>query len=225
MYSKLLPAFVLVFTTFLGKAQQNQGEAKPPVSVGIKAGLYFSRSTYSNFPGQKPKGDDAYYAGLEVVIPLSSKLSLSAEGLYAVSSMQSYQSTLLLNDELTHAFIPLLLKYRLGKVSVLAGPQAEILLSAKGLYREETPNDPDFDYYIRYGDIKERSYAKFSWSGVIGAEWVFKYRFGLEARYKFGLSNFKANNADAELVNLAGKVKANGFQTGLFFRFGKKPGK
>ena len=205
--------FLLIST--LAVAQNNENKH---VRFGLRAGVYFSRFTFKDLPPEysKPKGDDAFYAGVQVDIPLSTKLSLTTEALYALSSSQSYDDLTrnLYQDELSHILVPAMLKYKFGKVGLLAGVQGEFLLSANGSYIE--------DNYIRNGDIKDRSYKGFGMSGVLGAEWVFKYRFGIDARYQFGLTDIRASNGSTLMTDY-GTIKANAFQAGIFYRFGKKP--
>lgn len=222
---------LLSFVPVLSKAQDSIRQYKLPVRLAVKAGLFGSRFKFNNLTeGRKnPEGDDMYYAGIQADIPLNKKLSVAPEVLYAKSSLNTYIGGLY-HDYFSHVFVPVLFKYKIGKVSVMAGPQAEFLLTAKGRYFEKAPeDDPDYNYYFKYGNIKGISYSDFTISGVVGAEWVFKYRFGIDARYKFGITNFRSDyrNPDLEplIAPLSEDIKFNGFQAGLFFRFGKKPKK
>lgn len=207
------------------KGQDAPNPEKRPVRVGIRAGLHLSRFSFKGLPSEfsKPSGEDAFYAGLQFDIPVSKKLSIAPELLYAYSSVQSFKSSsnistqALCFDDLSHLLLPVLLKYKVGHVSFSAGPQAEFLLSANGVYVENN--------IVKNGDLKDRSYSKFGLSGVVGIEWVFKYRFGIDARYQFGLTDAKASNAASLLSENAESIKINAFQAGLFFRFGKKPSK
>lgn len=211
--------FFIIAMSNLTLAQDKKENQKQPVRIALRTGVYLSRFKFNDLPAEyrKPDGDDAVYAGVQVDIPLSIRLSITPEALYAISSVSSYIDGFgLYNDDLSHILIPVLLKYKLGKVSLSAGPQAEILLSAKGYDVNTATNN------IERRDIKNDSYRKFGVSGVLGAEWVFKYRFGIDARYQFGLTDFRASNG-ATLMTEYGTIKANAFQAGLFFRFGKKP--
>jgi hypothetical protein len=227
----ILLATCLLFFPVLLIAQDSAKKTKPPVRLAIKAGLFGARFQFNNLPdGRKnPEGDDMYYAGIQADIPLNKKLSVASEVLYARSSLNTYIGGLY-SDYFSHVFVPVLFKYRIGKVSVMAGPQAEFLLTAKGRYFEKAPeDDPDYNYYFKYGNIKGISYSDFTVSGVVGAEWIFKYRLGIDVRYKFGITNFRSDyrNPDLEplIAPLSEDIKFNGFQAGLLFRFGKKPKK
>jgi hypothetical protein len=221
MKERIVLAFAFVVALFgTTLAQEKQ---KEKVRIAARAGLYFSRFKFNDLPPEytKPKGDDAFYLGIQVNVPLSNQWSIAPEVLYAISSSQSYDNLphQLYQDQLSHLLIPIQLKYRLGKIGLFAGPQAEILLSAKGPYYDGANNQIIFNT-----DIKDRSYKKLSLSGLVGAEWVFKYRFGIDARYQFGLTDFRASNGSTMMTE-HGTIKANAFQAGLFFRFGKKPKK
>jgi opacity protein-like surface antigen len=199
-------------------AQTKQHNA---VRIALRAGTYFSRFKFTGLPAtyRKPDGDDAVYGGVQVDIPLSSKLSMAPEALYAISSVSSYiNGPGLYSDDLSNILIPVLLKYKLGKISLFAGPQAEILLSANGAYINTTTNS------IEQGDIKNDSYSKFGVSAVLGVEWVFKNHFGIDARYQQSLTDMRASNGTT-LFTYQGSIKMHAFQTGLFFRFGKMHGK
>jgi hypothetical protein len=198
----------------------NTLQAQEKVRVAIRAGLYFSRFKFSDLPVEysKPKGDDAFYAGLQIDIPVSKKISIVGEGLYALSSVQSYDDlpNQLYVDNMEHILIPVLIKFKAGKFGFFGGGQAEWLLSATGTYVENST--------FIVGDIKENSYRKFGFSGVLGAEFVFKYRFGIDARYQIGLGDARASNGSS-MLSQYGAIKTHAFQTGLFFRFGRKPRK
>lgn len=213
--------FISVFTVFAATAQ------KSTVRLGLRAGIYSSRFNFTGYPASygKPGGDDAFYAGIQAVIPFNKKLSISTEALYATSSVQAYFPPLY-QDNLSHLFIPVLFKYSLGKVSLFAGPQAELLLSAKGFYVLQTPEDPNYSYYVLKGDIRDISYKKISVDAVFGLEWIFKYRFGIDARAQYGLVDYRAGRAEVKTGRIsapASKITNYGLQAGLFFRFGKKP--
>lgn len=220
---------VIMPTSLLAQSdKENKENNKRPVRIALRAGLYFSRPEFSNMSTgvQKPTGDDAFYAGVQVDIPLSRRLSIAPEVLYAMSSYQTSLPPLYV-DDLSHLLVPLLFRYKLGKVSLLAGPQAEVLLNATGRYLERAPDsDPDYSFYDKIGDINGVGYSNFSMSGVVGIEWIFKHRFGLDARYQFGLTNTKGKPTKDIIPVMSGlsdNIKVNAFQVGLIFRFGKRP--
>jgi hypothetical protein len=222
----LSPVFLCV--SVLLSAQSTTKQHQPSIRFAIRAGLFSSTFTFEDLPvnQQKPTGDDAFYAGIQFDVPLSNKASVSPEVLYARSSNQTYISRLWFND-LSHLYIPVLFKYKFGKVSILTGPQAEFLLSATGDYLEKAPpTDPNYSYYQKRGSIKGTGYSSFTLSGVAGVEWIFKHRFGIDARYQFGLTNFRsADDPDITPISpsLSDNIKTSGFQAGLIYRFGKNP--
>jgi hypothetical protein len=188
---------------------------KNSVRFGLRGGFYFSRFQFDQTTSNgKPDGDDYLYGGIQVDIPLSKNLSLVTEGLYALSSVSLYDGNLY-HDYMNHLLIPVMLKYNVGKFGLFAGPQAELLLKAEGDYIE--------NFTIKHGDVKNSSYNKFGLSGVAGFEFVFKYRFGIDARYQHFFGDYRASNASTVLATEYGKIQMHGFQTGLFYRFGKKP--
>lgn len=192
---------------------------KEPVRIGLRAGLYSPSYKFSALPSSFTKIEDeaALYAGIQVDIPLAKKLSVIGELLYGIASIQAYSNApnYIFHDEMSYLLVPALVKYKLGKVGLLAGLQGEFLLSAEGHYYDAQSNS------IKIGDITPNSYKKFGVDGVLGAEWVFKYRFGIDARYQFGFRKANAGNA-ASWISENSNIKMNAFQTGIFFRFGKK---
>lgn len=225
MKEKVILSSCLMLITVVSIAQGNS------VRFGLRSGIYYSRFNFSNLPSEyrKPDGDETFYAGVQIDIPVSKKISIVPEVLYAISRVSSYIDGLgIYDDNLSHILIPVSFKYKIGKLGLSAGPQAEVLLSAKGYYRSSTLQyDPISNVYyatLEHGDIKNDSYRKLGFSGVLGAEYVFKYRFGIDARYQFGLTDFRASNGST-LMTQYGKIQMHAFQAGLFFRFGKKPPK
>lgn len=207
--------FLFLFSTpFFSKAQSQK--TKLPVRLAIRGGVFLSNFSVSDLPSSfdKPKGDAAVYGGLQVDIPLSQKISIAPEILFAVSGISAYSENNpqgLFDDELNHLFVPLLFKYKAGNFGLFAGPQADILLKAKGA------TGPNF----YNGDITDSSYRKSSFSGLVGIEYVFKYRFGIDARYQFSLSDMRSDKGNTVFTSY-GDIKMSAFQIGLFYRFGKK---
>lgn len=207
--------FLFLFSTpFLASAQDSS--SKQRVRLAIRGGVFLSNFSISDFPGsfEKPKGDAAVYGGLQIDIPISKKISIVPELLYAISGLSAYSDNDpqgLFDDELNHLFVPLLFKYKARNFGLFAGPQADILLKAKGA------TGPS--YYN--GDISDSSYRKSGISGVLGAEYVFKYRFGIDARYQFSLTDMRADNGSTIFTSY-GDIKMSAFQIGLFYRFGKR---
>lgn len=207
--------FLFLFSTpFLTIAQDSA--SKQRVRLAIRGGVFLSNFSIKDLPSsfEKPKGDAAVYGGLQVDIPLSKRISIVPEVLFAVSGISAYSDNPqgLFDDELNHLFVPLLFKYKAGNFGLFAGPQADFLLKAKGA------TGPS--YYN--GDITDSSYRKSSFSGVLGVEYVFKYRFGIDARYQFSLSDMRADKGNTVFTSY-GDIKMSAFQIGLFYRFGKKP--
>jgi|GEM_PF-2480938 len=219
-----LTFFLFLFSIpFIANAQTETKKLKP--RLAIRGGVFLSSFKINDLPGsfEKPKGDAAVYGGLQLDIPVSQKISIVPEILFAVSGVSALSSNNpqgLFDDELSHLFLPVLFKYKVGNFGVFAGPQPELLLKAKGntgLLKAKGNTGPS--YYN--GDITDSSYRKFGFSGVLGAEYVFKRRFGVDTRYQFSLSDLKADNAKSVLTSY-GKISMSAFQIGLFYRLGKR---
>jgi hypothetical protein len=191
--------------------------------VGPKAGINFSMFNVSKFesPVTGIKNDNGFYAGLQFEARLNKKFSLQPEIFYIENSATDYEGTgaskrVLNSENLKHISIPILAKLHAGKFGFYVGPQISLLVKA-------TTFDNSIPAEV---DVTDKSYTKTSWSGVFGIEYVFKHRFGIDARYQLGLSNSRDSDGITALTFPDGQnIKLNGFQTGLFFRFGKKPKK
>ena len=84
--------------------------------------------------------------------------------------------------------LPLIAKYHIGKVSLYAGPQVSYQVKTIIPGYDPVQNvKKDYDY-------TDSSYKRSGFSGVVGIEWVFKYRLGIDARYIVGFSNLRASN-------------------------------
>lgn len=211
MKQKLIAILFLLSTlSIYVNAQEKQHEA---VRIALRAGAFFSRFNIQTTHDASFTGDDAVYGGLQVQIPIAPKLYITPEFLYAISSVTYHSNPLggsiIGSDELTHILLPLQLKYQAGNFGLYAGMQTELLAKARNTY---------------IGDVTDSSYKKVSFSGIAGAEFVFKYRFGIDVRYHHSLSNMRASNGSTILTD-NGSVKLNGLQAGIFFRFGRKPKK
>lgn len=215
MKRSTLTSFLFLFSIpFYSIAQDTATKQK--VRLAIRGGVFLAKLSIGDLPGgfEKPSSDAAVYGGLQIDIPVSKKISIVPEILYAISGISAYSNGNpqgLFDDELNHLLVPVLFKYKANKIGLFAGPQADILIKAKG--------NTGPSYYN--GDITDSSYRKTSFSGVLGLEYVFKYRFGIDARYQFSLSDMRADNGKTVFTSY-GDIKMSAFQVGLFYRFGKK---
>jgi hypothetical protein len=192
-----------------------------PFGLGIKAGFNFPLFNAVKPPEiDRLQNDGWFYVGLQSQIRLSKKFSLQPEAFWMRSGVQEYFSNPygISDEQISQLAIPILAKYHLGKVSLYGGLQANILLKVNQWGYDAIQEEH------KYVDYTDSSYKKMSWGGVVGIEWVFKYRFGIDARYIVGLSNLRASNGTSHLTYADNQnLKISCFQTGLFFRFGKKP--
>lgn len=201
------------------KAQEKEYSKYPScnkVRVGLRTGIYFSSFHIQSRYNASFTGDAMYYAGVQLQIPVAPKLYINPEILYAASSVtyhdNQFGGTILASDDISHILIPVQLKYQLGKLGLYAGVQAAILTSARATVIQ----------VYKDLNVTDSSYKKTGFSGVAGAEFVFSYRFGIDARYNWNFSNMRASNGSTAMTD-NGTVKMSAFETGLFFRFGKKP--
>jgi hypothetical protein len=214
MRSKLF--YVLLFIcSFIHKAN-----AQSRVHFGIKAGANFPHFNVSKItpPLQNIYDDNYFYAGGQLDIRLSKHFSLQPELFYVGHPVQEVVITAGPFERLHQISIPILAKLRLGKVALYAGPQLDFLLKAEQHFYNATER--------RQVSINttDSSYKKVQVSAAAGIEWTFKYRFGIDLRYVFGMSNIASENGASLLTFPANqRITINCIQVGLYFRFGKKP--
>lgn len=201
-----------IFLMLLIVAFQNTITAQDKaVRFGIRGGTYFSRFNVTPKYNGEYHGEDALYGGIQFQIPLRKNFYVTTEALYAISQLTF---NALPSDEINFLLIPVLMKYQAGHWGFYAGGQGNVLIKARARY--SIGGEPYNDNVI------DSSYKKLSFAGVAGIEFVFKYRFGIDVRYQHGFSNMRASNGST-LFTRDGTVRMNAFQTGLFYRFGKKP--
>lgn len=205
--------FFLLTNSNYVSAQEKQNN---PVRLGLRTGIFSSQFQIQTTHNATFTGDDMYYAGIQVQIPITPKFYLIPEILYAKSSVTYHDSQLggsiLGAEDLTHILLPVQLKYQAGKFGFYVGGQLDLLANARATYYPTYQNT----------DFTDSSYKKVSFSGIVGAEFVFKYRFGIDVRYHHSLLNMRASNGSSPITD-NGSVKLSAFQAGIFFRFGKKP--
>jgi len=217
---KQLIAFIALFSAIV--CSINLYAQKPTVGYGFKIGI--NQPLFkANIPVYMDhlQNDNWFYAGVTADVRFSQKFSFQPEIFWARSPVILYINNpyAISHEQIDQILLPLLAKYHLGKISFYAGPQ--ISFQAKTTVPGYDPVQgvkKDYDY-------TDSSYKKIGFSGVIGIEWVFKYRFGIDARYIVGFSNLRASNGATDLTYPNNQnVKIGGVQAGLFFRFGKKYG-
>jgi len=193
--------------------------AQSKVRIGIKAGFNFPHFKASVMdPVLFEVSDDNYfYAGGQVEVKLKKHFSLQPEIFYVGHSVKEGVTAF---ERLHQIAIPVLAKYHVGKIAIYTGPQLDVLLKAEQHY---------YDVNIqgqKIVNVTDSSYTKAGLSAVGGIEWTFKYRFGIDLRYVFGLSNRCSGNGISFLTGFKDQhITINSIQAGLYFRFGKKPGK
>jgi hypothetical protein len=198
----------------------SKANAQGKVRFGIKAGLNFPHFTASIIepPLNSISDDNYFYAGTQVDVKFNKHFSLQPELFYVGHSVLEVIGTAGPFERLHQIALPVLAKYHLGKVAVYAGPQLDMLLKAEQHYYDMQEQKQ------RNRDVTDSSYTKAGLSAVAGIEWTFKYRFGIDLRYVFGITNRCASNGISGLTGYIGQdIKISAIQAGLYFRFGKKP--
>ncbi|OQP60360.1 hypothetical protein A3860_33820 [Niastella vici] len=207
----LLPlAFMGMFTS---------AHAQSKVRFGIKAGFNFPHFNASVIapPLQSVNDDNYFYAGGQVEVRFNKHFSLQPEFFYVGHSVKENVTAF---EQLHQLAIPVLAKLHVGKIAFYAGPQLDVLLKAEQHYYDA------YEQKQKNLNLTDSSYTKAGVSAVGGLEWTFKYRFGIDVRYVFGLSN-RASDKGASLLTFPSnqRITINAIQAGLYFRFGKKPAK
>lgn len=100
---------------------------KRPSRIGIRAGVYQPLLKYSNLPSDftKPTQETGVYGGLQADVPISQKVSVRPEIIAVIYSTQSYSPSTfawVISEDISQIQVPVLFCYRLGKVSIFAGP-------------------------------------------------------------------------------------------------------
>lgn len=194
-------------------------KTRPIIKYAIKAGINFSKFTIGILPNSLSRTDvdNGFYAGAQLLIPINKTLSLQPEVFYIESRIQNYDAALnsfLYKEELKHLSIPLLLKLKIGHLGMFIGPQVSFLLSA---------NITKSSFNNTKVNVTDSSYKKINVAEVFGLEYTFSDRFGVDVRYQVGFSNIRAvNGATALTYEEDQNIKLGGFQTGVYYRFGKK---
>lgn len=189
---KLLMAAVVAFLF-------TNASAQVPVGFGVKAGM---NSTNLKFSGDgfnfNPDSKIGFYAGLLADIGVSTNFSVQPEAMYALMGAKSGSDKL----NLSYVNVPVLLKYKTQGLSLVAGPQIGLLVSAK---EDDGSNNTDVKDEFKSTDF----------GILIGAGYTTLSGFGFDARYQFGVSNI----ADDVDPNIDATVKNNGFTFGVHYIF------
>ena len=193
-------------------------QAQNKVRFGIKAGFNTAHfNTSIALPSQFSVRDDPFfYAGGEVEVKIGKHFSLQPELFYVeYSAMEGVSAS----ERLKQICIPVLAKIHVGKIAFYGGPQIDLLLKAEQEYFNAAQQRR-----LKI-NTTDSSFTKAGLSVVGGIEWTFRYKFGLDLRYVFGMSNRCAKDGITFLTGFeeGQKIKINCLQAGLYYRFGKKP--
>jgi hypothetical protein len=206
---KKISALALTCVTSFGLWAQDTSTAKTSNSLGlgIKAGANFARLRTSDYTaGFEPdvSNKTAFYGGFLINIPLG-KLAVQPELLYNSVGASLDTSTGGVSNKydqkLDYISLPIMLQWKFGGgLFIETGPQASLLISAKG---HDVDNKDDFEQF------------DFAWGLGLGYE--SKLGLGINARYNYGLTNtLKNDTSNSSSPGLRNDV----FSVGLFFIFG-----
>lgn len=191
-------------------------------NFGLKAGFnqpFFKTTKVSN--AQYTSDDNFIYAGVTSDIRFNKQFSLQTDVYWHRDPVQYYLqgsgTGYIIQEQADYISLPVLAKYHLGKIAIFAGPQISFLTKAS---LPNLVNSSGQRYSI---DATDSSYKKTRYNVVVGLEWAFKYRFGIDVRYMAALGNVASANGRTPLTSGSNpSVKISNIQAGLFFRFGKK---
>ena len=211
MYIKQFLVTVLICAFIAKTSAQNR------VRFGIKTGFNTAQINPSIVvpPLNDIRDDPFFYAGAEVEMKIGKHFSLQPEMFYVeYSAMEGVSAS----ERLKQICVPVLAKIHVGKIAFYAGPQIDLLLKAE----QEVYNASQ----LRRLKINttDSSFTKAGLSVVGGIEWTFKFRFGIDLRYVFGMSNRCVKDGITFLTGFEGqRIRIQCIQAGFYYRFGKKP--
>lgn len=180
--------YILLFIAALISTGSQAQTKKSRLGWGIKTGLNASKLNAETSTSWDEDWKTGFVLGAFLNINAGSRFSIQPEFLY--SAMGGNLSTPLMTEKhrLNYFSIPVLAKFKVGKGwSVVAGPQIDMLISAK------TRNSNSSTVLKSTNNFNEES---FNLTG--GIEFFPGKCFGLSARYIHGLSNaWNTDNANA----------------------------
>ena len=153
-------------------------EGGKPIAVGLRSGIISS-----NICGDEASSFKAlvgFMAGGVAEIPLNNNISVQPEVLYATQGAKYEDSYFEGTYKLSYINAPILAKYYvLDGLSVEAGPQVGILLSAKDEFKSDEGSDEV--------DVKDQT-KSVAVSAVVGVGYKLQNGINFGLRYNLGLS-------------------------------------
>lgn len=202
--NKLL-LFVAVAVITISTAQSQE------LRIGVKAGVNFA-SVGGDFTDEYD-GRTSFHLGGLVEIPISEKFAVQPELLYSGQGAKSeyddsFGDSIVIGKEklkLDYINIPIMAKYYIMEgLSVEAGPQFGLLLSAKNEYEEsgfEGDQSGDFD-------VKD-FYKTLDISFGFGSSYRLNNGVFFSARYVIGLTDITDDNDDFGILDIDGYKQRN----------------
>lgn len=182
-------------------AQDDKKAPSSPLQIGFKAGINIA-TLKATAQGESDASDPllGFHGGLFLTAPLGRSFAIQPELAYSVLGGKDEMSGTELKLPLSYLNLPVLLKYYVpnSQLSIYAGPQLGILLSAKA--KAEGVSE----------DIKE-AFKETDFAGVFGMDYTFN-KFNIAARYQLGFSNILEGTTGDE------KLKNNAFTFTLGYR-------
>lgn len=191
-------------------------KAQKKTLLGITGGANFSTLTSKEWKESDRKV--GFYLGILTDIPLTNKLSIQSELLYATYAADVIVWTVPRLSEIEYSFdyiqIPIAVKLDIYRgLSIEIGPSLNFLVREKG-YRPGSMNIVDGDGNIirNQKDIDPHG-SKFEFSGLVGISYKLHKSWIVSARYIQGLSNPFNSHSHWE------DAKNNAFRFGLGYIF------
>jgi len=191
-------------------------EAQRKTVLGITGGANFSSLSSKEWKESDRKV--GFYLGILADIPLTNKISIQSELLYATYGADVIVWTAPRLSEIEYSFdyiqIPIVGKLEIYRgLSIEIGPAFNFLVREKG-YRPGSMNivDEDGNIIRNQKDIDPHG-SKFEFSGLVGVSYKLSKSWVVSARYTQGLTN--AFNSQSSWDD----AKNNAFRFGLGFIF------
>ncbi len=209
---KILPLIICLFLKasasalqFFGPREDYDQSYRP--RFGLAVGAAFSNAVTSSKNNYETGGLAGFSLGFTYSHPVSDKIAISAEWLYAQKGYAVTTQSGRFSQRSQFLDFPVFVKVNAGKkFNVFAGPQFSYLLSSNNTYNDGFAES--FRDYYQYSGIKT------FFAGVIGAGIDVNEHVNLNARYTIDI---KGTNANGNIYVPAYKYQALQFALGFKF--------
>lgn len=188
---KLFAMAVLLFST-IGLSAQN---------FGIKGGVSYSTLNGGKISGVEVKGRVGFYAGAFMELPLGSSFALQPEVIYSqqgtkweVTRLGQTASLQLKNSYIN---VPVMAKFKIGNLSLMAGPQLGFLVG--------TPTQ-ELSFNNNSVKFNKDAFASLDFGVGAGVEFLITKGLFIDLRYTQGLINtLDKNNSSLKELQISDK--------------------